>query len=89
MNTVNRVAEYFNDKPPEHILDWCRNLVRTIRHNGVWGIPRSQLVFRIDQNQKKLILVEGETSDGDFIATKQVFKHIGWDVEGKTHDNAE
>lgn len=72
-----------NDTPPKHVLDWCRELVRVIKHDGIWGIPRSNTVFKIDQNNKQLVLVAGDETDGDFIATKMVFAHIGWDVVGK------
>lgn len=82
MIALNRLQPANDDVPPEPILQWCRSLVATIKHGGVWGIPRSQIMFRIDQEQKKLILVVGETSDPDFIATQKVFKHIGWDVVG-------
>lgn len=71
------------EKPPEHVLEWCRNLIRVLQDGGVWGIPRSQIVFRVDKGAQKLILVIGETDDPDFIATKKVFKHIGWSVVGK------
>lgn len=71
------------EKPTEAVLNWCRNLVDTIADGGIWGIPRSQIVFRIDRPAKKLILIIGENDDPDFIATKQVFRHIGWTVVGK------
>jgi len=29
---------------PDH-LAWCRNMVEMIRVGGVWGIPRSGLIF--------------------------------------------
>lgn len=74
-------------QPEEHespeVLAWCRNLVATVRHNGTWGIPRSGLIFNVDKEQKKLILVTGEETDPDFIATKRVFAQIGWDVTTK------
>lgn len=69
-----------NNQEPESTLAWCRELVRTIRHNGVWGIPRSGIVFKIDKKKKCLILTVGEESNPDFIATHRVFGQIGWDV---------
>lgn len=71
------------EQPPEHVLEWCRNLVRVLSDGGVWGIPRSQIVFRVDKQARKLILIVGDADDDDFIATKKVFKHIGWTVVGK------
>lgn len=72
-----------DDRPEEHILQWCRELVTTIADGGNWGIPRSQIVFQIDKKARKLVLVVGSKTNPDFIATKRVFKHIGWDVVAK------
>lgn len=69
-------------EPPE-VLNWCRNLVATIRHGGSWGIPRSGIIFKIDQDQKRLILMVGEDTNEDFLASKRVFAQIGWDVVAK------
>lgn len=66
-------------EPPE-VLAWCRNLVATIRHGGTWGIPRSGIIFKIDQDKKQLVLLVGEETDEDFLATKRVFAQIGWNV---------
>ena len=75
------VALNSNNVPPEHILEWCRNLVRTLTDGGVWGIPRSGTVFRVDKtNQKLILLTAGHDDDSDFFATQEVFSHIGWDV---------
>ena len=71
------------ENPPEHVLNWCRNLIDVLADGAVWGIPRSQIMFRVDKVARKLILTVGETNDPDFIATKKVFKHIGWAVVGK------
>lgn len=73
-------AETTNDVPPEHVLQWCKNLVGSLRHDGVWGIPRSGITFRVDQENKRLVLIIGTKNDPDFIATKHVFRYIGWDV---------
>lgn len=81
------VALNSNNVPPDHILEWCRQLVRTIRDGGMWGIPRSGLVFRIDQKNKQLVLTNGSKSDDDFTATQHVFSYIGWDVVAENDDN--
>lgn len=79
MIDFNRINEL--DNPSPEVLQFCRNLVRTIQHGGVWGIPRSGTLFRIDHEKKQLVLiVPGMDDDSDFEATKKVFKHIGWEV---------
>ena len=67
-------------REPEHVLQWCRNLVAAAANNAIWGIPRSGIVFRIDKENTRLVLIVGNESNEDFIATKRVFKQIGWDV---------
>jgi len=70
-----------SDRPPEHILEWCRNCVRIIQDGGVWGIPRSGTIFRVDHKNKQLVLImPGNDDEGDYNATKHVFKFIGWTV---------
>lgn len=73
-------------KEPEHVLQWCRNLVAAAANNAIWGIPRSGVVFRIDKENTRLVLVVGTENDDDFIATKRVFKQIGWDVVSRTEE---
>lgn len=74
---------------PESVLEWCRNLVRTLKDNGVWGIPRSGTVLKIDKENKRLILlVAGKDNDADFLATQHVFRQIGWDVVKKDETHA-
>jgi hypothetical protein len=68
------------DREPEAVLEWCRNLVRILKDGGVWGIPRSGVSFRVDKTGQRLILVVGKETDEDFLATRRVFKQIGWDV---------
>lgn len=74
------VALNSNNVPPDHILAWCRQHLALIKDGGVWGIPRSGLIFRVDHNQRKLVLTAGSKNDDDFAATKHVFSFIGWDV---------
>ena len=69
------------DNPSPEVLAWCSNTVRVISHGGVWGIPRSNTVFRVDHVNKQLVLImPGDDDDDDFEATKKVFKNIGWEV---------
>ena len=70
------------EKPPEPVLEWCRELVRAMKDGGVWGIPRSGTVFQIDQKNKRLICrsLGPDGDDGDFLATQHVFSYIDWDV---------
>jgi len=51
-----------------------------IHDGGVWGIPRSGLIFRVDHTNKKLVLTAGDSTNDDFEATRHVFSFIGWDV---------
>ncbi|NBT75139.1 hypothetical protein EBZ80_18285 [bacterium] len=78
--------EFELDHPSENVLEWCRNIVRVIADGGVWGIPRSHTIFRVDHKNKRLVLLAPGNDDGaDFEATKRVFKHIGWDVTEDDH----
>ena len=74
---VNMLDE---SREPEHVLEWCRNLVRAARDGAVWCIPRSKVVFKIDKKKQCLILKVGAATNADFILTRRVFSQIGWDV---------
>ena len=77
------------EHPPEDVLEWCRNIVGIISEGGIWGIPRSNTVFRVEHKNKRLVLVIPGDDDGkDFQATKKVFKHIGWDVVKENYGTA-
>lgn len=64
----------------EEVLDWCQNLVDSIRDGGVWGIPRSGLVFQFNQQEQTMTLIEGDRNHWDFSKTREVFSQIGWRV---------
>lgn len=69
-----------NEHAPETVLNWCRNLVATLNDGGVWGIPRSGVVFKIDKKNQCLILTAGTDDDPDFLVSRVVFDQIGWKV---------
>jgi len=76
----NRAGKPTGPKPSEDVLDWCRTLVAMIADGGVWGIPRSGVMFKFDKAAKRMTLTMGKADDPDVIATKEVFSHIGWTV---------
>jgi hypothetical protein len=40
----------------ENFTGWCQNLFATLSEGGVWGVPRSGLVFQ--KQGEKLVLVQ-------------------------------
>lgn len=90
MVAFNTDPEAQPDPTPE-VLAWCQNLVRITKDGAVWGIPRSRTTFRIDQTNKRLVLISpGDDDFADFYATKHNFKFIGWSVVFEDEvDNAE
>lgn len=77
-----------DDRPPDHILAWCRNHLAVIQDGGVWGIPRSGTIFKVDHKNKRLILMTaGNDAGDDFRATRHVFRYIGWTVIRQNEEN--
>lgn len=69
------------DRPNDDTLRWCQLHVQTIKNGGLWCIPRSSTVFRINHDEKQLELVEvGNDDDADYLATQHNFSFIGWNV---------
>jgi hypothetical protein len=74
-------SDFELDNPAPEVLEWCRGLVAAAAQDAVWGIPRSGTTFRIDKQNKTLVLViPGFDNGDDFRATQRVFRHIGWEV---------
>jgi hypothetical protein len=65
---------------PQSTLDWCQQVVDMLKDGGVWAIPRSGVVFRIDKTARTLTLVSGDADDPDVAETGRVFSCIGWEV---------
>lgn len=86
-----------NDEPirhelsEEHSIKFCRAVVDKIAHNGVWVVPRSNTVFLVDHQNKRLLRMHaGTPGDEELIVNKMMFAKIGWTVtdhpEGVTRD---
>ena len=89
MVAFNKLDVNPNDFPPSpEVLAWCETLVSIMADGAVWGIPRSGTLFRIDKKNKRLICsaLGANNDDSDFLATKQNFAYIGWDVVMENED---
>ena len=64
----------------EQIIAWCKNTVSSLKDGGIWGIPRSMTVFRIDKIKKKFILIEGDSQE-ELDAMNHWFGKIGYKAE--------
>jgi hypothetical protein len=80
-------TEFELDHPSDAVLEWCRQVVRVIADGGIWGIPRSNTIFRVDHKKKRLVLISHGDDGSDFLATQRVFKNIGWDVVEENNGN--
>jgi hypothetical protein len=85
MISINRLdgphSQPDDEEPPQAEIDaWCANMVRVMKDGGVWGIPRSELVFKFDQPNKTMLLVSGNPMHPDFYATQKAFARVGWSV---------
>lgn len=74
-NKVNHVVS------KEFSENWSKNLINSIEEDGIWTVPRSGSVFRVEHSKKRLVLLSGDTEFGsDFQVIRTVFEDIGWDV---------
>jgi len=62
----------------EKTLEWCNELVNRLEDGGIWKIPRSNSVLKINKKLKRFIFILGE--DSEFEATKEWFGKIGYSV---------
>lgn len=56
---------------------WLESLIKLIAEGGIWGVPRSQTMYRIYKSKQ---LVERYQGPGD-PAIERVFKAINWTVK--------
>ena len=66
---------------PEGMLNskrWLSSVLMTLGDNGIWGIPRSSTVVRIDKQNKIATVVAQDLPD---VSIELVFEALGWTVE--------
>jgi hypothetical protein len=65
-------------------VKWCKNMFALLAEGGVWGVPRSELIFQ--KRDGALWLVHqpnGPDAQADFEVIRYFFKKSGIEVKGK------
>ena len=57
---------------------WLSHALTLLSDNGIWGIPRSSTVVRIDKQNKTATVVHQGSPD---VSIELVFEALGWTVE--------
>lgn len=63
---------------------WLSSVLMTLGDNGIWGIPRSSTVIRIDKSKKLATVIAQSSPD---ISIELVFEALGWTVEYADSDH--
>lgn len=57
---------------------WLSSVLMTLGDNGIWGIPRSSTVVRINKPKKIATVIAQASPD---VSIELVFEALGWTVE--------
>lgn len=79
-------------EPSPEILNYFQNVLRILKPNAVWGMPRTGQVYKVDKNNKTFTLIEGDPHDEDHWhdKTRKTLARLGWAVyDGPTPENPE
>lgn len=57
---------------------WLSNALTMLSDNGIWGIPRSSTVLRINKSRKVATVIHQDSPD---VSIELVFEALGWTVE--------
>ena len=62
----------------ENSKRWLSSVLMTLSDNGIWGIPRSSTVLRINKSRKVATVIHQDSPD---VSIELVFEALGWTVE--------
>lgn len=57
---------------------WLSHALTLLSDNGIWGIPRSSTVLRINKQKKIATVIHQHSPD---VSIELVFEALGWTVE--------
>lgn len=60
---VNRLLEAEDWQPRPSDIAWTENLLRMIKDGGMWAVPMSSSIYRVNHKDRQLELVEGDALD--------------------------
>jgi hypothetical protein len=58
-------------------VKWTRNMFDTVNDGGVWMVPRSMTMVRINKKERIATIIVGMTPDPSL---KRVIEAMGWTV---------
>ena len=61
-------------------VEWTRELFERLKTGGIWMVPRSGTLVRIDHEKRTAHITEGHTPDPSLV---KVIKAMGWAVVKK------
>lgn len=64
-------------------IEWTRNFLENLNHNGIWGIPRAESVWRVDKTNRVLTLIHGDPAHSDNKTLNYICPLIGYRAEHK------
>jgi hypothetical protein len=67
--------------PTREDTAWAEGLTRMLRDGGIWGYPDALLTYRIDHENKELLLYFGDPDHPMHERTRIVFAEIGYTVK--------
>lgn len=62
----------------ENSKRWLSHALTLLSDNGIWGIPRSSTVLRINKPKKIATVIHQDSPD---VSIELVFEALGWTVE--------
>lgn len=73
-----------NYQPRSADVIWARQLLGSMADGGIWGIPRCQMLFKIDHQKKQLVQIGGPTEGEDYLneidCNTAVFAEAGYQL---------
>lgn len=83
-----KIAEW---EPEAFQIEWVKNLIASIKPDGIWGLPNTGLIYNLDKKNKELHLVVGNLENPESLdihnKNKTVFGIVGWKVLDKRKDH--
>ena len=67
---VNQLLENSGWKPRPSDIAWTQQHLAMIKDGGMWAIPMSKSIYRVDHTKRQLELIEGDALEMHDMVTK-------------------